>query len=478
MEGRGIGTAGIERAEAYVVENLKKAGLAPAGVNGYFQPVGLAKREVVECSAALVRSGRADPLARGEEAVCTTDVDIAANVDAPLVFLGYGLQVPEKGHDDFAGLDLKGKIAVTIPGLPEGVDGPLAADATAKRWDFFRKAGLVGWIFMPGPNAQWASLAANAVEPKLHLTGKLDETHDEQIMMYFNPAHAAKLFDGTGHSAAELFALGRARKSLPPFELPVRLRAAARVVNTPVESSNVVAKLEGDDSRLRNEYVVVSAHIDHLGIGRPVNGDQIYNGALDNASGVAALLDIADSLERDGPRPKRSVLFTFFTGEEDGHLGSKYFTAHPTVDRKSIVADINVDGIQAIVPLTSILVLGEHESSLGEAARRVATAQNLVMDVDIEPQTNRLTCCSDQGSFVTAGIPAIKLNVGFPGELNAVQEKWRREVHHTPSDDTRQPVNFDTFAKYEEVLRALVLEVANGPRPEWKSDSFYQRYAK
>lgn len=480
MEGRGTGTPGLERAEAYVVEQVKKAGLAPAGVNGHFQPVSLARREVLDCSAALVRDGRVDPLVLGEDAACTTFVDIAPKIEAPLVFLGYGLQVPEKGYDDFAGLDLKGKIAVTIPGSPEGVDGPPAAHATAKRWDLFRKAGLVGWIFMTGPNSAWPPLAASAAEPRLHLTGELDETHDEQIMMYFNPAHAGKLFDGTGHTAAELFGLARNRKPLPHFVLPVSLRATASLVNTPIESSNVVAKLEGSDPRLRTEYVVFSAHIDHLGIGKPVNGDAIYNGAFDNASGVAALLDIMAELKREDTRPKRSVLFTFFTAEEHGLLGSKYFVAHPTVNPKAIVANVNLDNIHGFVPLKEVAVIGLDESDLGDAARRAAATQGIPAEAEIELHpASEFIGTSDHANFVRAGIPAVALKVGFPGELRALLQAYRQSPYHTPFDDLRQPVNLETFAKFEEVARALLLDVANDRRrPEWKSTSFYARYAK
>lgn len=252
MEGRGTGTPGLERAQADVVDQLKKIGFAPAGVSGYIQPVPLLRREIADCSAALVREGRVAPLTLGEDAACTTFLDNAPSVEAPLVFLGYGLKVPAAGYDEFAGLDLKGKIAVTIPGSPPGIDSALVAHYTERRWDQFREAGLIGWIFITGRAAPWPALALSAVEPRLHLTGDLDETHDEQLMMYFNPAHADKLFEGTGHTAAELFELARERKPLPRFALPVSVRATARMVNTPVASSNVVAKLEGSDSRLRH----------------------------------------------------------------------------------------------------------------------------------------------------------------------------------------------------------------------------------
>ena len=326
MEGRETGTPGLERAEAYVVDQLKKIGLAPAGTNGYFQAVSILRREIVDkdCGAALVRGDRVEPLTLGEDVAFTTFVDIAPTVDAPLVFIGYGLKIPEAGYDDFAGLDLKGKIAVTISGEPDGVDRRLLGHSFIRRSDDFREAGLVGWIFITQPSGSWTNFARRAAKPRLHLPGDVGGP-----MMYFNPAHAATLFAGTGHTAAELFELDKAHKPLPHFTIPSSLRTTARVANTPVASSNVIATLEGSDPQLRNEYVVLSAHIDHVGIGEPVNGDRIYNGALDNASGVAALLDVMTELQREGVRPKRSVLVTFFTGEEQGELGSQVLRRAP-----------------------------------------------------------------------------------------------------------------------------------------------------
>jgi len=483
MEGRAPGSPGLARAEAYVIDQLKRSGLTPAGAHGYFQAVKLLNRKVVEknSSAALLHGGIADPLVLGEDAIFMNDVEHPPKVDAPLVFLGYGLQVPEQNYDDFAELDLKGKIAVTISGSPEGGVRSLAThySRTSVRWKQFRDAGLVGWIDIAWPEASWPFLAGALTNTTMYLAGdEFDDAKGEQVHMVFNPAHADKLFECTGHTSQELFAIAKADKRLPRFPLLVRLRAAAGMQNEPVHSANIVARLEGSDPRLRNEYTVLSAHIDHLGIGAPVNGDGIYNGAIDNATGVAALIEIAAALRKEGIRPRRSVLFTFFTAEEGGKLGSRFFTAHPTVDRTSIVADINIDEIQATVPLKAMLAFGVDESDLGDAARRALASYKVAIDVDREPLSNRFINSSDQGSFVFAGIPAIRLGVGFPEEFAAVQRAWRRECKHTPSDDPQQPINLETISQYEEIVRALLLDVANDPhRPQWKSGSFYKRYA-
>ena len=482
MAGRGTGTLGLERSEAYVIDQLRRLGLAPAGANGYFQPVPLLRREVIEqdANAVLVRGAEVKPLVLREDAFITNDVDLTPKLEAPLVFLGWGLQIPEQNYDDFAGLDLRGKIAVTMSGAPEGIDQALAAQSSRTRWKQAHDAGLVGWIEIAAPEASWPFLVdAVTTTTKYLADDELTGAKGRQLHVVFNPAHADKLFEGTGHTAEELFALGKAGRRLPRFPLQVSLRAATRMRKEPIKSANIVAKLEGSDPRLRHEYVVFSAHIDGLGIRNPVNGDSIYNGAIDNASGAAALLDIAAALQKAGTRPSRSVLFTFFTAEEGGQLGSRYFAAHPTVDRKSIAANINIDEIQATVPLKAMLVLGVDESDLGDVARRIVASHNVAIDVDVEPLSNRFINSSDQGSFALRGIPAIRLAVGFPGELAPVQRAWRRQRKHTPFDDLQQPINLETIAKYEEITRAFLLEVANDPRrPDWKPGSIYRSYVK
>jgi Zn-dependent M28 family amino/carboxypeptidase len=420
----------------------------------------------------------------GEGAFFPSEVDLAPNAEAPLVFVGWGLQVPERDYDDLAGLDLKGKIAVTMPGRPAEIEQALYVrrSANALRWKQFREAGLVGWIEIAATQtpAAWLNLRNALAGPTKALAGHDSNDGNGMVHLLVNPAHADKLLAGSGHTYAELHALGLAFKRLPRFPLQPGVRVRTRMLKEPLDSANLIAKLAGSDPTLRNEYVVLSAHLDHLGIRQEVNGDRIYNGAVDNASGVGALLDIAAVLKREGARPRRSILFTFFTSEEGGKLGSTYFAAHPTINRESIVADINIDGIHALVPLTTVLALGGDESDLGDAARRIGESLGIAMDesMDRDTRSMRFANSSDQASFASAGIPAVKLNVGFPGELSAVMQRWQRERYHTPFDDPQQPINLGAIAAYEEFARALLLDVANNPRrPEWKPSSFYKRDA-
>jgi hypothetical protein len=489
LQGRETGSPGLREADRDVVDQLKKAGLEPAGEDGgFYQRVGLESRQVVEkdSSAALVRGGTVEPLVLGEDAILSARVDLAPELEAPLVFVGYGLRVPEKGYDDLAGLDLTGKVAVVVNGSPADMPGPLAShyQTNVERWKAFHQAGIVGVVSLPNPASMdipWSRMAANRARPAMELQDAVfHETEGAKLTMVFNPARAEPLFAGTGHTLAEIEALARDRKPLPRFPLGVSIRMKARVEKQPVESANVVARLPGTDPALGREHVVLSAHVDHIGVGEPIGGDRIYNGAMDNASGTAVLLDVASSLARSPDRPKRSLLFVFVTAEEKGLLGSKYFAARPTVDSASMIADVNVDMFLPIVPLRRLTVWGLDESDLGDTARAAAAAHGVEVQRDPEPQRN-IFIRSDQYNFIRHGVPALMMAVA-PDPSSAEQVKlfrdWLTHRYHAPSDDTSQPVDLAAAGLYEDVVRTLVLDVANADRrPGWKPDSFFRRYA-
>ena len=485
MEGRETGSEGLRRAQAYVVEQLTRAGAEPAGVNGFYQPIHFVSRQIVEkeSSAALVRDGQAEPLAFGEDAFFSTRANLVPEeITAPLVFVGYGLRVPEMKHDDLAGLDLKDKVVVILAGSPAEIPSALAAhyQSIGERWKALRAAGAIGIVNIPNPASMdipWSRMSLNRARPSMELADpEFDETAGLKTQLTFNPAQAEKLFAGSGHTFAELAALARDRKPLPPFPLPASLKARAVVRKTAVESANVVARLPGSDPALKDEYVVLSAHLDHLGIGEPIDGDRIYNGAMDDGSGSAVLLDIAASLKAE--KRRRSVLLVFVTAEEKGLLGSKYFAAHPTVAPKSMVADVNIDMFLPIVPLKVLRVLGLADSDLGDRVRAISLSLAVRPIPDPEPLRN-LFIRSDQYNFIRHGIPSIKFDVGFePATPEAqISKDWLTRRYHAPSDDTGQPVDLGAAALYEEIVRRLLVEVANdGARPRWHPDSFFRRY--
>jgi len=488
MEGRETGSAGLRRAQAYVVEQLKKNGVEPAGADGYYQPVKFIERRVAEkdSAAALIHDGKSEALTPGDDLLFSTRSNTGENgVSSSLVFVGYGLQIPEKQCDDLAGQDLSGKIVVYISGSTSDIPAALASHYStfAERWKSLRTAGAIGVIIIPNPASMdipWSRIAINRLHPSMDLVGaEFNESEGLKLSLTFNPSQAEKLFAGSGHNFAELAALAKDRKPLPHFPLAVSVKAHVAVQSKEVESANVVAKLPGSDPVLKNECVVLSAHLDHIGIGAPVNGDNLYNGAMDDASGGALLLDVAASLKSHPEKIKRTLLFVFVTAEEKGLLGSRYFAAHPAVPIRSIAADVNVDMFLPIVPLKFLEVKGLEESDLGDRAAAVAASLGVKAIPDQEPLRNRFIR-SDQYSFIVKGVPSVKMDIGALPDTpeQKIFKDWLTNRYHAPSDDLNQPKDLSAAALYEEIIRRLLIDTANAaPRPQWKPDSFFRRYA-
>jgi Zn-dependent M28 family amino/carboxypeptidase len=306
------------------------------------------------------------------------------------------------------------------------------------------------------------------------------ETGGQQVSITITARGAEKFFEGTGHTLDELQKLAKANQPLPTFELKGTLRAKAALTREPMESQNVVGVLPGSDAKLKSEYVIMSAHLDHLGVGRAVNGDNIYNGAMDDASGVASVIEIARLMKESGVKLKRSVIFLAVTGEEKGELGSRYFAAHPTVTASSIVADINLDMFLPLYALKVIEVQGLTESTLGDQVRAAAADLGVKVQPDQEPEQNRFIR-SDQYSFIRQGVPALAFKFGYePGSPDEkTRRDWVRDVYHKPSDDLNQPVDAAAAAQFNHVIANLLQRVANDTaRPEWYKDSFFKRFAK
>jgi Zn-dependent M28 family amino/carboxypeptidase len=489
MEGRNTGSEGLKRAEAYVVEQVKADGLQPAGTDGYYQPVKFISRRILESdsSLALFHEGKSDPLSFETDAYFSNRISQTPKVDAPLVFVGWGLDIPEKEYNDLQGLDLKGKVAVFVfGGSPSEIPGPLSAhyNSLRERWSALRKAGAIGIILIFNPHSMdipWERLKVLRTQVGMTPTDEtLDDTAGMQLGVVFNPASADKLFAGSSHTFQEISDLAKTRKPLPRFPLKVEIRARSKMDVQGVESSNIVAKLEGSDPKLKKDCIVVSAHIDHLGIGEPINGDRIYNGAMDNGSGSALLLDFARSFKENHPTFKRSIVLLWVTGEEKGLLGSRYFAEYPTVPDSSIVANINTDMFLPIIPLQSVTIYGIGESDLGEWAGEIAKQHGIEPQDDPSPQRNSFIR-SDQYSFIRKGVPAVAMDVGC--KLDTPQQKvigqWLHNRYHAPSDDPQQPVNFETAGRFEGLVWDILAFTADKEKiPEWKPNSFFKRFAR
>ncbi|HEX6897588.1 MAG TPA: M28 family metallopeptidase [Bryobacteraceae bacterium] len=487
MQGRNTGSAEHLKAARYVAGEYERFGLKPAGTSGYLQPVPFNVQQIVEdqSSLALIRNGKAEPLVLGDDATLGLRGDIQPDTQAGAVFAGYALQIPENHWDDLAGLDLKGKIVVLLAGGPSSIPGPLKAHYSSggERWKYLKAAGAVGIATIQNPKSMdipWARARLSRFMPSMSLADpSLAESQGLRLAVTINAGQADKWFQGTGHTMAEILADADNNRPLPHFDLPVTVRAHVQLKKWKVESQNVAAMLPGSDPKLKNEYVLLSAHLDHVGVGEPVNGDKIYNGAMDDASGVASDLEIARMLHDSGAKPRRSILFIAVTGEEKGEQGSRYFAAHPTVNGKNIVADINVDMFLPLHALQYLEVQGLAESTLGDDIRAAAKAAGVEVQADKEPQRN-LFIRSDQYSFIRRGIPALAFKFGYlPGSPEEkLHKNWLRERYHAPSDDLNQPVDKPAAAQFNRIILALAEHVADAQsRPEWKPDSFFRRFA-
>jgi Zn-dependent M28 family amino/carboxypeptidase len=482
MEGRLAGTPGYDRAAAYVVGELQKLGLKPAGTAGYLQPVPLLEQSVDILNSRVGLEAQDDaPLAIGEEILLGNRVpQLAGAFKAPLVFIGYGLHLPEAGHDDFAGLDLKGKVVVTLNGGPATLSSALKAHArSAELWPALERAGALGIVSIANPknmDVPWARQRLAALQPGMRLADPaLNDAKRPFFTASFNPAEAQKLFTASGHSFAELLAIADAGGLLPRLALNLWLTGEVKTATRALSSPNVVAVLPGSDPKLAGEYVVLTAHLDHVGVGLPIEGDNIYNGAMDNASGIASMIESARALV--AKKPKRSVLLLAVTAEERGLLGSRYYANRPTVPAGAMVANINMDMYLPLWPFTHLTALGAEESSLGPVSAQVAASLGVAQVPDAAPDRN-LFVRSDQYSFVRVGVPALALKfAASTPEQKSLEKAWLTERYHAPSDDLAQPIDPAFAVAFNAYLARLIAAVADLPaRPAWNADSFFARF--
>jgi hypothetical protein len=530
LEGRNVGTPGYDKAVEYVESQFQAIGLKPAGINGFRQPVRLESRTLVadKSALALVRDGKEEPLTIGQDASLGARGELSGSLEAKMVFVGYGLSIPEAGWDDFKGLDLKGKIAVYVNAFPpvKVSDNVKSHVNTAdERWLALKRAGAIGVATIAAPRAGGAGAGAgagggrgaagaggrgaqNAAAAGAAASGdtgaagatagaapagapggrgavidlwdrELNDAMGEQVAITLTARGAAAILTGSGHTIEEINQLVTDGKPLPRFAISGTVKAHAEVKRDPIESTNVAGMFEGSDPALKSEYVIMTAHLDHVGIGRAVNGDTIYNGAMDDASGIAAVIETARLLKASGVKTKRSVVFVAVTGEEKGLLGSRYYAARPTVPFKQIIADINLDMFLPLYALKVIEVQGFAESSLGPAVREAAKTFGVDVQTDREPEQNRFIR-SDQYSFIRKGVPSLAFKFGyeFGSPEETIRRNWVRDVYHKPNDDTNQKLDLEAAAKFDRVIMTLLQRVANDPvRPTWNSDSFFKRFA-
>jgi Zn-dependent M28 family amino/carboxypeptidase len=496
LEGRAPATRGGRLASAYIEGELEQAGVGPGNNGSYLQSVPI---DIVDADQAGIRvqaSGRATASLRDPEDVVVWSGSAVQStaVTGELVFVGYGVQAPEFKWDDFKGTNLKGKILlVLVNDPPATVQEPLLFGGPAMtyygRWTYkFEEAERLGAV-----GALIVHTDARAGYPWHTVVGSWAKA---QRMLPRDPSLPAPLgFRGWITDSAATALLASAGLTLSTLRdragsRDFRPMATGITISTTIANhvdhmaaDNVVGIVQGRDPAVRSQYVVFSAHWDHLGIGPPVNGDSIYNGASDNASGVADVLAMARAAAALPPaaRPRRSLLFLFVTAEESGLLGSAYFAAHPTVGAGAVIADLNIDGGNLLGRVRDLTVLGEHKSTLGPALARYAAGQGLRLAPDAHPEQGHFYR-SDHFSFARAGVPALSVGAGtdFVGrsrEWGVQQEEdYTAHQYHQPSDEYRPDFDLKGAVQLSEVVLGFGIAVANAPTaPDWAPGAEFHR---
>ena len=469
MEGRDTGTPAYDRAAEWVAQQFKDAGLTPAGTDGYLQnvPMHQVALDSAKSSVALVREGKTEPLKLLHDLTVSAAAGVSGQIDAPLVFAGYGTS-----PDDIKNLDLKGKAVVIFGGVPKGTEN---ANAATQRARLLAGAGAAAVITIANPRAiepaKWPFAYSRSV--RLRDAAQPPSRGPQPYLFTFSADAAPRLLAGSGHEWNDILDKGAAGEPLPSFEIPARFTAKLEFEAKDIASPNVLAVLPGSDPALKNEYVVISAHLDGYGYGEPVNGDNLYNGAFDDAAYVSTLIEFARLAREQHKTYRRSVLLAVVTGEEKGLLGSAYFTAHPTVPREQLVADINLDQLRPIFPLKILTVEGLDDTSLGDTARQVAKEMDIEIRRDMEPQRN-LFRRSDNFNFIRIGVPAVGFVFGYnPGSPEEkIYRAWYAQRYHRPSDDTTQPIDFTAAGRMNTFVYRMAAALADAPsRPAWNPNS-------
>ncbi len=488
LKGRQPGKEGYQMAVDYVVNEFTQLGMIPAGENGTYLQKLILRRATVNNKLSTVllvdRLGNVDSLKAGKDIFIVPGViqkDVAQ--DAAVVFVGYGIEIPGK-YSDYDKIDVKGKIVVFLNGSPPGLDLPSTLVAhfgnVASKMEIAAQKGAVGAIVAPNSITGAVSASATttaAMNPEKTAAYGRSVGGNLNAVARIPFGTLQQLFFNSGKNLTQTMADLKNGISAS-FDFRFSLHLAYSSTFSDVESYNLVGKIEGGDKILKDEYVIHTAHLDHVGIGRPIKGDSIYNGAHDNASGVASLLEIARVYKQMGSKPLRSVLIVMVTAEEMGLLGSAYFAGNPTVPKSQIVADVNTDMPTLIAPLLSVAPLGAEHSSLISNVDFACNFLGIVRQQDPMPEEVRFVR-SDQYSFVLQGIPALHIKYGTLTKDNlfdlvAFTKKWRDENYHRPSDEITNNFDFDAARKYVQLNFLISYSIAQTRvRPTWNKGDFF-----
>lgn len=494
LDGRMSGTKGYSIAANYVASQFMGMGAAPMGdpaTGSYYQQVPLRESSLVG-QPVLTITGTGTGTGTGKAKTLRLDsseqVLMGPNaaeeqqvVEAPLVFAGFGLDRPELGLSDYAGLDVAGKIVVLLSGYPKGLNSELGAHLSAEKARVAMQRGAIGVISIPtrsdSARRSWKRRVEMSGEPRsnwLQADGspflrapaiRADAT--------LNPDVAAQIF-GTGkHSLAAILAQADRKGGKPRgFDLGMTAKLERTSKFRPYSSPNVVAMIPGSDPAVADEYVLMTAHLDHIG-DHGKGDDKINNGAMDNATGIATMLEVAKALAKDGKRPRRPILFAAVTNEEGGLLGSEYLARNPVTGKGKVVAVVNFDMPILTYRFTDVVAFGAENSTLGPVVAKAASQAGIQLSPDPLPEEGLFTR-SDHYRFVQQGIPAVFLMTGHAGPGKQAFNDFLAKNYHQPSDDLKLPFDWVAGAKFAQVNYHIVRAIANEAElPRWYADSFF-----
>ncbi|MCK0109762.1 M28 family peptidase [Flavobacteriaceae bacterium S0825] len=493
LKGRLPGTSEYKQAMAYVADRYKEFGITPIGDkerSTYYQTLELRNSVVKNEQSHMILNDK-DTLQVGEDYFFTGNAnEILTEFSADLVIAGFGVQAPEYGFNDFENLDVEGKIVAIFSGAPSSLPASERAyfSNTNTKIATLDNLGAQGILFVTAPGGRgnfkgsFDRMSQRGINSVLLPNGTaLGRSNFGNMKFggYFNWSSLSKLTGFTEEDWKNYSENGNALKQ--PLET---IQLNGKVVTTlkQFESANVLGLLEGEE--LKDEYIVHTAHLDHVGIGRPIDGDSIYNGAHDNASGISAMIEIARLYSKLPTKPKRSVIFAAVTAEEMGLLGSKYLAVNPPVAQEKIIANVNTDMPTLIAPMLSIEPLGAEQSSIMNLVERSAKQLNLRIDPDHMPEQVRFVR-SDNLNFVLEGIPALRMKYGLKTEtsetgLDSIINDFTKNHYHKPSDELNDDMfNFDaakTYVRLQFMNSYLINDTEE--KPAWNEDSFFRKFKK
>jgi len=486
MMGRGTGEPGYDLASSYVIDKIKEFGLKPGGESGtYKQPITFIETSLIKSSITACING--DTLKMGSDFAMSPLTSMKeVKIDAPLVFAGFGIEAPELNYNDFENLDVKGKVAIIINEAPKSFSTVERAVLTNIEMvqNTLIKNGAIGLITVFPESFEY--LYSWPMINKIYSSRKLRYANEKETVtqipgFILNYRNAETIFKTAGKDYKSILETLIGGKPVS-FDLDIDVSFKAKFKHKTKLSHNVAAILEGDDPDLKDEYLVISAHLDHLGTGVPINGDTIYNGTFDNASGCSAILTLAHRFS-NMEAPRRSIIFLWFTGEEHGLLGSEYFAKYPTIDATKIVANQNLDAIVGLISESSdVIAFGYEYSQLAKSVDFAANKMGMTISKDPYPEQNFFVR-SDQFSFVKQGYPAIWVVSGMTAMYDSVDghqkfQEWMTTRYHKPNDDMLQPMNFRGTEKELKINFLVAYHIANQlESTDWVKNSFlYKKF--